>query len=80
VLYNWIKDALITGMGIVKCYWERTEGHTDETVVINQRALEALIQTGVTIVSVEGPDIMGDFTVTYQSPYYIKNSPKIENI
>ena len=80
VLYNWIKDALITGMGIVKCYWERTEGHTDETVVINQRALEALTQTGVTIVSVEGPDIMGDFTVTYQSPYYIKNSPKIENI
>ncbi len=80
VLYNWIKDALITGMGIVKCYWERTEGHTDETVVINQRALEALIQTGVTVVSVEGPDIMGDFTVTYQSPYYIKNSPKIENI
>ena len=80
VLYNWIKDALITGMGIVKCYWERTEGHTDETVVINQRALEALVQTGVTIVSVEGPDIMGDFTVTYQSPYYIKNSPKIENI
>lgn len=80
VLYNWIKDALITGMGIVKCYWERAEGHTDETIVINQRALEALIQTGVTIVSVEGPDIMGDFTVTYQSPYYIKNSPKIENI
>ena len=26
ILYNWMKDALITGMGIIKCYWERQRG------------------------------------------------------
>lgn len=80
VLYNWIKDALITGMGIVKCYWERNEGFTPETVTLNARALKALSETGVEITSVKGPSVLGDYEVTYNSPYYIKNSPKIENI
>lgn len=80
VLYNWMKDALITGMGIIKCYWERTEGYTPETAQLNADALKLLTQTGVEITNVEGPDIMGDFTVTWNSPYYIKNSPKLENI
>ena len=80
ILYNWMKDALITGMGIIKCYWERTEGYTTEKTTLNNEALQALQQTGVPIVSIEGPDIYGDFVVTYQSPYYVKNAPKIENI
>lgn len=80
ILYNWMKDALITGMGIIKCYWERTEGYTPETAQLNADALRLLTQTGVEITNVEGPDIMGDFTVTWNSPYYIKNSPKLENI
>ena len=80
ILYNWMKDALITGMGIIKCYWERTEGYTPETAQLNTDALKLLTQTGVEITNVEGPDIMGDFTVTWNSPYYIKNSPKLENI
>lgn len=80
ILYNWMKDALITGMGIIKCYWERTEGYTTEQTTLNNEALQALQQTGVPIVSIEGPDIYGDFIVTYQSPYYVKNAPKIENI
>lgn len=80
ILYNWMKDALITGMGIIKCYWERTEGYTPETAQLNADALKLLAQTGVEITNVEGPDVMGDFTVTWSSPYYIKNSPKLENI
>lgn len=80
ILYNWMKDALITGMGIIKCYWERTEGYTPETAQLNADALKLLAQTGVEITSVKGPDVMGDFTVTWNSPYYIKNSPKLENI
>ena len=80
ILYNWMKDALITGMGIIKCYWERTEGYTTEQTTLNNEALQALQQTGVPIVSIEGPDIYGDFVVTYKSPYYVKNAPKIENI
>lgn len=80
ISYNWIKDALITGLGIIKCYWERTEGYTDEQATLNAEALRMLSQTGIEITSVEGPDMMGDFLVKYKQPYYIKNSPKIENI
>lgn len=80
VLYNWMKDSLIVGMGIIKCYWERTEGYTTETTVLNNEALQALTQTGVTIEDIQGPDQFGDFTVTYQLPYYRKNAPKLENI
>lgn len=80
ILYNWMKDALITGMGIIKCYWERTEGYTQETAQLNADALRNLTQTGVEITGVDGPDVMGDFTVTWNSPYYVKNSPKLENI
>lgn len=80
ILYNWMKDSLITGMGIIKCYWERTEGWTPETQKLNAEALQMLAQTGVEITNVQGPDMMGDFMVTWNSPYYVKNSPKIENI
>ncbi len=80
ILYNWIKDSLIVGMGIIKCYWERTEGYTTETAVLNNEALQALTQTGVTVEDIQGPDQFGDFTVTYQLPYYRKNAPKLENI
>lgn len=80
ILYNWIKDSLITGMGIIKCYWERTEGYATKVTQLNNEALQALIQTGVEVTDIQGPDIYGDFTVTYQSPYYVKNAPKIENI
>ena len=80
VLYNWMKDSLIVGMGIIKCYWERTEGYTTETAVLNNEALQALTQTGVTIEDIQGPDQFGDFAVTYQLPYYRKNAPKLENI
>ena len=80
VLYNWMKDSLIVGMGIITCYWERTEGYTTETAVLNNEALQALTQTGVTIEDIQGPDQFGDFSVTYQLPYYRKNAPKLENI
>ena len=80
VLYNWMKDSLIVGMGIIKCYWERTEGYTTETAVLNNEALQALTQTGVTIEDIQGPDQFGEFSVTYQLPYYRKNAPKLENI
>ena len=80
VLYNWMKDSLIVGMGIIKCYWERTEGYTTETAVLNNEALQALTQTGVAIEDIQGPDQFGDFSVTYQLPYYRKNAPKLENI
>ena len=80
ILYNWMKDALITGMGIIKCYWERKEDYTPFVQMMNVRAFQELMLQDVQIVKVEGPDALGSLTVTYLSPYYIKNAPVIENI
>ena len=80
ILYNWMKDALITGMGIIKCYWERKEDYTPFVQIMNVRAFQELMLQDVQIVKVEGPDALGSLTVTYLSPYYVKNAPVIENI
>lgn len=80
ILYNWMKDALITGLGVVKCYWDREEGYEPVQCVLNFQSLQALINTGVKIESISAPDKYGDYTVVYDSTFYLKNAPKIENI
>ncbi len=80
ILYNWMKDALITGLGVVKCYWDREEGYEPVECVLNFQSLQALINTGVKIESISSPDRYGDYTVVYDSTFYLKNAPKIENI
>lgn len=80
ILYNWMKDALITGMGIIKCYWDRKEDYQLLEQSMNMRAFQELTQQNVEIQSVEGPDMFGIARVQYLSPYYVKNAPVIENI
>lgn len=80
ILYNWMKDALITGLGVVKCYWDREEGYEPVQCVLNFQSLQALINTGVHVESISEPDKYGDYTVVYDSTFYLKNAPKIENI
>ena len=80
ILYNWMKDALITGLGVVKCYWDREEGYEPVQCVLNFQSLQALINTGVKVESISAPDKYGDYTVVYDSTFYLKNAPKIENI
>src|SRR5690606_37658627 len=80
ILYNWFKDALITGMGIIKCYSDRKEAEQTLKQHMNIRAFQELQQQNVQILEVTPPDECGIMEVTYISPYYVKNSPKIENI
>ena len=80
VLYNWMKDALITGMGFIKCYWDRKEDYQLLEQSMNVRAFQELLNQNVRIQKVEGPDMFGILRVQYLSPYYIKNAPVIENI
>lgn len=80
ILYNWMKDALITGMGIVKCYWDRKEDYQLLEQSMNIRAFEELTQQDVQIQSVDGPDVFGILRVQYLSPYYVKNAPVLENV
>lgn len=80
ILYNWMKDALITGMGIIKCYWDRKEDYQLLEQSMNMRAFQELQAQNIKIQSVEGPDEFGILRVTYLSPYYVKNAPVLENI
>lgn len=80
ILYNWMKDALITGMGIIKCYWDRKEDYQLLEQSMNMRAFQELQAQNIKIQSVEGPDEFGILRVQYLSPYYVKNAPVLENI
>ena len=80
IAYNWFKDALITGLGIVKCYWDREEGLKPQEVTLGQLGFEYLQKSGLQINSIEGPDMFGNYKVSYMLPYYTKNTPKLENI
>lgn len=80
ILYNWMKDALITGMGIIKCYWDRKEDYQLLEQSMNMRAFQELQQQNVKIQSIQGPDEFGILRVQYLSPYYVKNAPVLENI
>ena len=52
ILYNWFKDALITGMGIIKCYWDRKEAEQTLKQHMNIRAFQELQQQNVQILEV----------------------------
>ena len=80
VFYNWFKDALITGVGILKCYWERKTTQSQQTQIVNQAVLQQMQAQGYNIVSVVPINEIGDVQVTFIQEYYNKNQPKIENI
>lgn len=80
VFYNWFKDALITGCGVIKCYWEREVKSDTRTEVIGLEQL-AVLKT-VPQIQIERIDQVASdlFNVTYTISHIIKNMPKIENL
>ena len=85
VLYQWFKDALITNLGIVKCYWDREEKVVKQTqqIALSEDALmQFQAQYGDKMKVIEAvPDIAtGVINVTFEAPKIIKNQPIIENI
>lgn len=80
ILYNWFKDAFITGIGLVKCYWEREEMQQTMREAMHISRLQQMQQNNIEIISVGEPDQWGNVMVEYKTTYYTKNSPKLENI
>ena len=85
ILYQWFKDALITNLGIIKCYWDREEKVVKQTqqIELSEDALAQFQQQygdKMKIISAE-PDIAtGIINITFEAPKIIKNQPVIENI
>lgn len=81
--YNWFKDAMITGLGVVKCSWDREEKVQQEAVVVNYQNYINIVNNpnpNFTVVGAESADEFGNMKVTFESTFYSKNSPKVENI
>lgn len=79
--YNWFKDALVTGLGVVKCSWDREEKLRQDVIVLNyQNYLAVANNPSVNVVEAVPADEFGNMKVTIESTFYAKNTPKIENI
>ena len=79
LIYNWAKDALILGIGLVKVQWLREEAIIEASEFMNQQSLMMAMQQGMEITGVQeaGPDT---YNVFYNKPATIKNQPLIENL
>ena len=80
ILYNWFKDSLITGLGIIKCSWDREEGRTPKTVVVGPAQYAQMVDAGMEITNAEPADEFGNISVTYNEIFYSRNQPRIENV
>ena len=80
IFYKWFKDALIGGLGIVKCYWERDWKTYEKKIVLGFDELQAA-QEDPSIEVVSAEDLgNGLFNVHFKVKKITKNQPKIENI
>lgn len=79
--YQWIKDALITNLGIIKVDWEREYKTVQQAVALSPDAFQEFSQDKkIKIISVE-PDVStGSFLVLFEGPKLVKNQPRIMNV
>lgn len=81
IMYQWFKDALITNLGVIKCYWDRDERIVRQQVQLSPDALiEFEAQPKVKIVDIQPDMVTGTLLVVFDGPKVVKNQPVIENI
>jgi len=82
IFYDWFKDALITGMGVIKVYWEREEKQVPQEQIMSFEAAQVFAQDP-NIQILEEPTVvnkLGDVKIKYMTTVVVVNQPKIENI
>jgi len=86
VFYRWFKDALITGLGIVKCYWDRKYEYEDLEEFVGEeqfqlmQADENIEIKDYSIFSQDPISLKNVFKVKYRIKNMTKNQPVIENV
>ena len=81
VFYNWFKEALITGVGIIKCYWEREVRQQEVEEIMALPIIQEMEAQGVQITYGEMVDeAQLLYKVRYIQEIPVKNHPKIENV
>ena len=78
IFKNWFSDALVTNLGVLKCYWKRETEKRRNRGVFDQAGLVGLIQKGAKILASE-PDFMtGTAAVEYEEEAVTTNQPVVE--
>lgn len=86
VFYRWFKDALITGLGVVKCYWDRKYEYEDLEEFIGEEQLQLLMSDenievkDYSIFSQDPMTLRSVYKVKYRLKKITKNQPVIENV
>lgn len=86
VFYKWFKDALITGLGVVKCYWDRRYEFEDIDEYVGEQQLQQLLQAddievkSYDIASQDPQTLNNIYSVKYRLKKVTKNQPVIENV
>lgn len=82
IFYNWMKDSLITGVGIVKAYWIRETEDQERQEIMSAYAIQEMgMDENIQIIDIQPNDEYNvEFTVTYIQNTPIISEPRIENI
>lgn len=80
IFYRWFKDALIAGLGIVKCWWEREVDTIHVQQVMSDEELQALEASHIKIIRKEKAENNVYWYVTYAIEKILKNQPIIANV
>lgn len=78
IFKNWFSDALVTNLGILKCYWKRETEKRRNRGVFDQAGLVGLIQKGVKILATEPDFLTGTAAVEYEEEVVTTNHPVVE--
>lgn len=81
VFYRWFKDALVTGVGYIKCFWERVYEHYQQTEVIDITLLPSYQGTPeITDLKILEDYGNGLIKVSYKVKYLKSNQPVLEHV
>ena len=80
IFYKWFKDALIGGLGVVKCYWERDWETEKKKVILGFDELQ--VAQADPSVKIEDVQDLGNglYNVSLKITRVTKNQPRIENV
>ncbi|RLI97986.1 MAG: hypothetical protein DRP00_03005 [Candidatus Aenigmatarchaeota archaeon] len=81
IFYRWFKDALVSGLGVIKCWWERETEDFQMKGLFSIEEAEAMKQAeNIEIVKVEPTENNVYAIVTYKLKKIKKNQPVFTNI
>lgn len=79
--YQWIKDALITNLGILKVDWDRQYKTMQQSISLSPDAYQEFAEDQeIKIISVEPDFATGSFFVVFEGPMMVVNQPRLMNI